>query len=180
MKKNWIALALLGMSMQIQAMDIVSADMQDGKALQQAQVFNSFGCNGDNLSPQIAWSKAPQGTKSFAITMYDPDAPTGSGWWHWTVVNIPARVNMLPAGAGQAGGANLPAGAVMGRTDFGAAAFGGACPPVGDQPHHYQLTVWALDTEQLPLNQDSSGALVGYMIRARALGQASLTARYGR
>ena len=103
-----------------------------------------------------------------------------SGWWHWTVVNIPKEVRSLAAGAGQAGGAALPKGAVMGRTDFGAAAFGGACPPPGDKPHRYQLTVWALNTDHLDLNQEASGALVSYMLRAHALGQASLTGYYGR
>jgi len=96
------------------------------------------------------------------------------------VVNIPKEVRSLAAGAGQAGGAALPKGAVMGRTDFGAAAFGGACPPPGDKPHRYQLTVWALNTDHLDLNHEASGALVGYMLRAHALGQASLTGYYGR
>lgn len=154
-----------------------SQQIQAGKTLANAQVFNGFGCTGKNQSPQLQWRGAPAGTKSFAVTVYDPDAPTGSGWWHWTVLNIPAHVHELPAGASPA---NLPAGVVEGRTDYGQAGFGGACPPVGDKPHRYQFTVWALNTEKLELDQNSSGALVGYMVRAHALGKAELQAYYAR
>ncbi|POZ60467.1 kinase inhibitor [Chromobacterium alticapitis] len=156
-----------------------SDSMADGKPLSLRQVYKGFGCEGGNVSPQLSWSGAPAGAKSFAITAYDPDAPTGSGWWHWTVVNLPASVHSLSEGAGSAGG-QLPAGAVQGRTDFGESRFGGACPPVGDKPHRYQFTVWALKTDKLPLDADASGALVGYMLNANALGKASLTATYGR
>ncbi|MBR7781647.1 YbhB/YbcL family Raf kinase inhibitor-like protein [Undibacterium luofuense] len=180
MRKFMMGIILAGAFVSAHAFDISSSNIENGKALGNAQVFNGFGCSGANVSPQVSWSDVPAGTKSFAITMYDPDAPTGSGWWHWTVVNIPKEVRSLAAGAGQAGGAALPKGAVMGRTDFGAAAFGGACPPPGDKPHRYQLTVWALNTDHLDLNHEASGALVGYMLRAHALGQASLTGYYGR
>ena len=94
------------------------------------QVYNGFGCTGKNLSPQLSWDKAPSGTKSFAITAYDPDAPTGSGWWHWIAFNIPASVNSLDSGAS---GNSMPAGTVESRTDYGSTGFGGACPPVGDK-----------------------------------------------
>lgn len=151
-----------------------------GARLGEAQVFNGFGCTGGNVSPALQWSGAPAGTKSFAVTVYDPDAPTGSGWWHWVVYNIPAGVSSLPEGAGAAGGAKLPAGAVQVRTDFGTAAFGGACPPVGDKPHRYIFTVHALKTEKLELPADATAALAGFMLNTNRLGTASFTAYYGR
>ena len=104
-------------------MTLTSPDFADGATLPQAQVFNAMGCTGGNTSPALEWSGAPEGTKSFLLTAYDPDAPTGSGWWHWTVANIPGDVTGLPAGASPAA---LPEGAVEGRTDFGAPGFGGA------------------------------------------------------
>ncbi len=111
------------------AMTVTSADIKPGAKIADEQVFNSFGCTGQNVSPALSWSGAPKGTKSFAISMFDPDAPTGSGFWHWWVVNIPADVTSLPKGAG--GGTGLPAGALLGRTDFSTNAYGGPCPPKG-------------------------------------------------
>lgn len=173
--------ATIGFSCAAQAADFTlsSTDIADGKTMSARQEFQGFGCKGANLSPQLSWHGAPAGTRSFAITVYDPDAPTGSGWWHWTVVNLPATTSALPGGAGSSGG-KLPAGAVQGRTDYGQAGFGGACPPVGDKPHRYQFTVWALKTDKLDVNEQSSGALVGFMLRANALATAQLTALYGR
>lgn len=144
------------------------------------QVFNGFGCTGKNISPKLTWSGAPAGTKSFAVTVYDPDAPTGSGWWHWVVYNIPATATELPEGAGTPTGANLPSGAVQGRTDFGGPGFGGACPPKGDKPHRYIFTVYALKTEKIDVPADASSAMVGFMIKANQLASASFTAKYGR
>ncbi|KPA88975.1 Raf kinase inhibitor-like protein, YbhB/YbcL family [Pseudomonas asplenii] len=174
-------LAALTMSVAAQAADftVSSHDISDGKPLTSREVFQGFGCSGGNTSPQLSWQNAPAGTQSFAITAYDPDAPTGSGWWHWTVVNLPATTHELPSGAGSKGG-QLPAGSVQGRTDYGQPGFGGACPPPGDKPHRYQFTVWALKTDRLPVDEQSSGALVGYMLNANALGKATLTATYGR
>ncbi len=162
---------------QAREFNLSSEQIQPGQTLSLDQVFKGFGCNGKNSSPQLKWQGAPAGTKSFAITVYDPDAPTGSGWWHWTVVNIPAHIDQLAANASSG---KLPAGAVEGRTDYGQTGFGGACPPPGDKPHRYQFTVWALNTDKLALDQNSSGALVGYMVRAHALGKAELQAYYGR
>src|SRR5215211_2435737 len=105
-------------------------------------VFNDFGCSGANHSPALSWSGAPAGTKSFAVTAYDPDAPTGSGWWHWVMYNIPASATGLAAGAGN--GRNAPSGSQQGMTDFGTKGYGGPCPPVGSKPHHYQFKVFAL------------------------------------
>ena len=157
-----------------------SPTVKPGSMLTEAQVFKGFGCEGKNLSPALKWTGAPKETKSFAVTVYDPDAPTGSGWWHWVVFNIPASVNELPEGAGAADGKGLPAGAVQGRTDFGAPAFGGACPPKGDKPHRYIFTVHALKTDKIDVPPDASAALVGFMINANRIGKASFVARYGR
>src|SRR5487761_2249299 len=142
--------------------------------------FNGFGCSGENKSPALKWSGAPKETKSFAVTMYDPDAPTGSGWWHWVVINIPADVSELTAGAGSLNSTTLPKGAVQGRTDFGVAAWGGTCPPQGDKPHRYIFTVYALKTDKLDVPADATAALTGFMIKANALGKATFTARYWR
>jgi Raf kinase inhibitor-like YbhB/YbcL family protein len=157
-----------------------SATVKPGSTLGEAQVFNGFGCSGKNISPALSWSGAPPGTKSYALTVYDPDAPTGSGWWHWVVFNIPASAMQLPEGAGSAEGKGLPPGAVQGRTDFGAPGFGGACPPPGDKPHRYVFSVYALKAEKLDVPADASAALVGFMINANKLAEAKFTARYGR
>ena len=111
-----------------------SAEIKPGATVAEAQVFKGFGCEGGNVSPSLAWKNAPAGTKSFALTVYDPDAPTGSGWWHWVMFNIPADVNALPAGAGDSAGGKAPRGAIQSRTDFGKPGYGGPCPPQGDRP----------------------------------------------
>lgn len=157
-----------------------SPTIKPGSMLSDAQVFKGFGCEGKNISPALKWSGAPGGTKSYAVTVYDPDAPTGSGWWHWVVYNIPASASELPEGAGAADGKGMPAGAVQGRTDFGSAAFGGACPPAGDKPHRYIFTVYALKTDKIEAPADASAALVGFMVNANKLGKASFEAKYGR
>lgn len=157
-----------------------SPTIQPGAFLTAAQVFNGFGCSGQNQSPALEWSASPKGTKSFAITVYDPDAPTGSGWWHWIVYNIPANVRELAAGAGDPSGKLLPPGAVQGPSDYGTHAFGGACPPQGDKPHRYIFTVYALKVEKIEAPADARAALICFMINANALGKASFTARYGR
>lgn len=153
-----------------------STDIQVGKMMPKTQEFAGFGCNGGNKSPQLSWSGAPAGTKSYAITAYDPDAPTGSGWWHWLAFNIPASVNQLAPGAS----GHMPAGVVESRTDYGVPGFGGACPPKGDKAHRYQFTVFALDVEKLELAPDSSGALVGYYLNGHALAKTTLEALYQR
>ena len=157
-----------------------SPSIKPGSTLTEAQVFKGFGCEGKNISPALKWSGAPKDTRSFAVTVYDPDAPTGSGWWHWVVYNIPASATELPEGAGAADGKAMPAGAVQGRTDFGTAGFGGACPPPGDKPHRYIFTVHALKTEKIDAPADASAALVGFMINANRIGKASFEAKYGR
>lgn len=144
------------------------------------QVFNGFGCTGANRSPQLAWRNPPAGTKSFAITVYDPDARTGSGWWHWVVINIPATVSMLPESAGNLSLRLLSGESVQVPTDFGQPGFGGACPPVGDKPHKYVFTVYALNTAKIDLPNNATAAFAGFMIHAHLIDKASLTALYGR
>lgn len=145
-----------------------------------AQVFNGFGCAGENISPLLRWSNAPKGTKSFAVTVYDPDAPTGSGWWHWVIFNIPADVHELKEDAGNTGKRLAPAGSVQGMTDFGRPGFGGACPPAGDKPHRYIFTVYALDTAKLGPGGKTPPAMVGFLLNQHAIAKASVIAYYGR
>lgn len=146
---------------------LTSNDITDGGVLPDAQVK----AKGDT-SPHLKWSGAPEGTKSYAVTCYDPDAPTGSGFWHWTVANIPADVTELPTGG------PVPSGAVEGRTDYGPAGFGGAAPPPGHGPHRYIFTVFAVDTEKLDVTPDSSGAVFGFNLHFHTLAKATITATY--
>ena len=158
---------------------LTSIDFTEGGTLANAQVFNEFGCRGGNLSPALAWSGAPADTQSFALLVHDPDAPTGSGWWHWVVYNIPAGTSSLPAGAGDPKKGLTPKGAVQGRTDYGSVGYGGPCPPPG-KPHHYNFTLYALKVPKLEVPEGASPALIGFNVRAQALGEAHLTGMYGR
>ena len=148
-----------------------------GGTLSTAQEYNSFGCSGQNISPQLFWSNVPKGTKSFAVTVYDPDAPTGSGWWHWLVVNIPVSVTELPTGVS---GKAMPKGAIETENDYGTTGFGGACPPKGDKAHRYIFTVYALDVESLPVKAKTNAPIVGYQINAHTLQKASIISYYKR
>lgn len=149
-----------------------------GAKLGMDQVFNGMTCAGKNISPELRWSGAPAKTKSFVVTVYDPDAPTGSGWWHWTVYNIPASATALPNNAGS--GRGLPAGAVQGTTDFGKPGYGGACPPKGDKPHRYFFTVYALDVPSIDVPASASPANVGFNVHFHTIAKAGFVARYGR
>ncbi|MBU0730764.1 MAG: YbhB/YbcL family Raf kinase inhibitor-like protein [Proteobacteria bacterium] len=144
------------------------------------QVYSGFGCDGKNISPELNWKNAPANTKSFAVNVYDPDAPTGSGWWHWVVFNVPGDVNQLKEDAGNVAKGLAPAGSIQSRTDYGQPGYGGACPPAGDKPHRYHFTVYALDVVSLPLNVDSSAALVGFYLNSHAIDKARLTVHYSR
>ena len=155
-----------------------SADLKSG-GFADAQVLNTFGCSGGNVSPELSWTNAPAGTKSFVLTMFDPDAPTGSGFWHWVVVNIPATSTELPNGASK-NAATLPVGALETRTDLGTPGYGGPCPPAGGSPHRYVFTLHALDADKLDVDVQTSAALVGFNVHMHEIGQATLTARYGR
>ena len=178
----WFASTLLvaGTAAHAAGFTLTSPEIKAGGTMPKSFEFNGFGCSGENKSPVLKWTGAPAGTKSFAVTMYDPDAPTGSGWWHWVVVNIPADVKELASNAGAVGGANLPAGASHVKVDFGFAGWGGTCPPQGDKPHRYVFTVYALKTDKLDLPADATAALAGFMINANKIGKASFTAKYGR
>lgn len=134
---------------------------------------------GGNHSPALSWSGEPAGTQSFAITMFDPDAPTGSGWWHWTAFNIPANVHSLPAGAGDAGSTALPPGAGQGRNDRGQSHYAGPCPPPGPA-HHYQITVYAVKAPKLNLDAQSSGALVGFQLHFNTLATGQIVGLYAK
>ncbi|MEM7061775.1 MAG: YbhB/YbcL family Raf kinase inhibitor-like protein [Cyanobacteria bacterium P01_B01_bin.77] len=160
-----------------QEFSLTSTTVSEGEQLPNSHVFEGFGCEGGNQSPQLSWAGAPEGTKSFAITVYDPDAPTGSGWWHWNVVNIPASVNSVSQNASIDD--NLPSEAIEVRNDYGITGFGGACPPPGEV-HRYVFTVYALGTEYLELPENPSNALVGFMTRASMLDSTSITAVYHR
>lgn len=155
---------------------LYSDTLEDGGKLPDAQVHDQMGYSGGNRSPALRWEGAPEGTRSFVVTMYDPDAPTGSGWWHWVVINLPAEVTSLAEGAGSAGG-SLPEGAINTRTDFGSAGYGGAAPPEGET-HRYIVTVHALKVDRLDLDADSGGAMVGFNVHFNSLASASLTVFY--
>ncbi len=144
------------------------------------QVFNSFGCTGENKSPQLSWANAPAGTKSFAVTMYDADAPTGSGWWHWLIFDIPANETGLKQAAGNLALNLAPTGAIQSNTDFGQAGYGGPCPPQGHGFHQYVITVFALKTDKLGLDKTANPALVGYNLNGATLAKASIVMYYKR
>ena len=157
-------------------MILSSQDFTDGQKLPERHVFNGMGYHGDNLSPHLAWSGLPEGTKSLVVTCFDPDAPTGSGWWHWVVANIPVSTTELVQGAGTLPD-RLPKQAVQTRTDFGQCGYGGAAPPAGES-HRYVFTLHALDVERLEVDAESSGAMVGFNVHFHQLASATLTALY--
>ena len=159
---------------------LTSPDIPNGGTVPQHFEFDGFGCSGRNESPALQWSGAPEGAKSFALTVYDPDAPTGSGWRHWFVVDLPADTTALAPNAGAKGSAQLPQGARQIRNDYGAMAWGGMCPPPGDKPHRYIFTVHALSVPRLDIPDDATAALAGFMVNAHSLAKASFTATYGR
>lgn len=177
MLKKWFFTLLIAVTANAQAdgFYLSSTDIQGQIA--DAQVFNSFGCTGGNVSPQLSWSNAPAGTKSFAVTAYDPDAPTGSGWWHWVVFNVDKSVAEIKTGASLKA---MPKGAVESGTSYGSKGFGGSCPPKGDKPHRYIFTVYALNTEKIEQNSDARPELIGFFINSHAIAKASIMAYYGR
>jgi len=161
------------------AFDISSSSIGADHKIPLKYTANIFGCTGQGISPAVVWKSPPAGTKSFALTVYDPDAPTGSGFWHWLVFNIPASVTALAEGAG-GDVKTLPPGAAMARNDVGGSNYLGPCPPVGDKAHRYIFTVYALKTDKLDADAMTSGALLGFMIHSATLGKASVTYTYGR
>lgn len=161
-------------------MTLTSASFVDGDYLGMDHVLSEqfgFGCAGRNISPQLSWANSPAGTRSFALTCFDPDAPTGSGFWHWVVVNIPPGTISLAAGAS---GDGIPAGALETRTDFGPPGYGGPCPPEGDHPHRYLFTLHAVGLDSLPVEPDTSGAVVGFYLHFNTLEKVSLMGLFKR
>ncbi|HEY8534540.1 MAG TPA: YbhB/YbcL family Raf kinase inhibitor-like protein [Micromonospora sp.] len=154
----------------VPSFQLTSIDVRDGEPMGLAHAHSSVG--GANLSPQLAWSGFPAETRSFAITCFDPDAPTGSGFWHWVLVNVPVSVTELPRGA------ETPAGALSIRTDYGTRGYGGAAPPAGDRPHRYFFAVHALDVETLPVDADATAAFVGFNLTFHTLARATLAPTY--
>lgn len=158
---------------------LLSPQIKARTPISMEQVYNSFGCSGGNISPELSWINAPKETKSFAVTVFDRDAPTGSGWWHWVVFNIPANINMLPLDAGNLDGSKLPKAAIQSITDFGVPGYGGPCPPVGDAPHRYVFSVYALNVEKIELDPRAMPALVSFMINKSKISQAKISSKYG-
>ncbi|AMX03024.1 PEBP family protein [Microbulbifer thermotolerans] len=156
---------------------LTSKTLKAGERMPMAHVFDA--CGGDNISPQLSWQGAPEGTESFALMVHDPDAPTGSGWWHWVMFNIPADATELPEGAGDLKNGLIPE-AIQVRNDYGAPGYGGACPPEGHGDHRYQFRLYALKVEQLPLDDTATPAMVGFNVNANALAVAELEVVYGR
>jgi Raf kinase inhibitor-like YbhB/YbcL family protein len=158
---------------------VTSTDVTDGAQMSDNQVYNGFGMSGKNISPQLSWSGFPPETASFAVTCYDPDAPTGSGFWHWLVVDIPASVTSLDSGAGTAGDAGLPDGAFHVRNDYSTRDWGGAAPPAGDEAHRYVFTVHAVDVPQLGIDDSVSPAVAAFNLGFHTLARATIIPVFG-
>lgn len=164
---------------EVPALTVESDDVRDGERLPDAHVFNDWGMGGQNISPHLRWSGAPEGTRSYAVTCFDPDAPTGSGFWHWVLVNVPVEVTQLPRGAGSAASTSEDgAGAFSVRNDYGERGYGGAAPPAGDRPHRYVFAVHALDVDRLDVTPDASCAYVGFNLTFHTLARAVLRPTY--
>jgi Raf kinase inhibitor-like YbhB/YbcL family protein len=160
---------------------LTSPDFGPDRPIPQAHIFNEYGCTGQNRSPALAWRGAPRGTRSFALTMFDLDEHgSPSGWWHWVLYDVPASTSQLPENAGALNSHDLPRGAVQGRTDMSQDAYHGPCPDKGQPAHRYQITIYALSVDKLPVPPEASGAMVSYSAREYTLAKATLTARYGR
>lgn len=165
---------------QAQSFKLTSSDFRQGGKLKESQVYNTFGCQGGNQSPALSWSNVPKNTQSLVLTAYDPNAPTGSGWWHWIVYDMPADTRSLATNAGTVNSTTLPAGAKQGRNDAGTYDFGGACPPKGDKPHRYIFTLYALDIPHLDVPPDASAAHIGFAIHNHIIAKTTTYAKYGR
>ncbi len=165
---------------QVASFELTSEDVTDGEKLQQPQVSGIFGAGGEDVSPQLSWAGFPESTRSFAVTCYDPEAPTASGFWHWAVVDIPVNVTELPRGAGDEQGGQLPQGAFQLRNDGGSARYIGAAPPPGHGRHHYYFVVHAVDVESLGIDKDATPAFLGFNLFSHTVGRAMIVSWYER
>lgn len=163
---------------EVPSFTLSSSDFEDGQSLSISQVSGMMGSGGGDLSPQLSWSDFPEATKSFAITVYDPDAPTASGFWHWAVADVPVLTTSLASGAGDQYGAGLPAGAVQLRNDAGMLGYVGAAPPAGHGPHHYYVVVHAVDVDSLGLPEGATPAYLGFNLFMHSVGRAVLVGTY--
>jgi len=165
---------------QVPSFEVTSTDVADGEELGDAQVSGIMGAGGGDVSPQLSWSGFPVETKSFAVTVYDPDAPTASGFWHWAVLNVPGTITELATGAGDDTGSGLPDGAIQLRNDGGGRQFLGAAPPEGHIRHRYFVVVHAVDVETLDVPEDATPAVLGFNLFSHTLGRAQVVPSYQR
>jgi Raf kinase inhibitor-like YbhB/YbcL family protein len=165
---------------EVPSFTLTSNDVADGATLPMPQVSGIFGAGGQDVSPHLAWSGFPSETQSFVVTCFDPDAPTGSGFWHWVVYDIPASVTELAAGAGSQDGSSLPAGAKQLKNDAGLVGYLGSAPPPGHGPHRYYFAVHALGVDSLPIDEDARPAICGFNMFGTTLARAVLTPVYER
>jgi Raf kinase inhibitor-like YbhB/YbcL family protein len=168
-----------------QAFELSSPDMKPGEPMPGRHIFNGLGCKGENISPALSWTLPPEGTKSFALLVHDPDANTGgAGIWHWVVVNIPVTIRSLEIGASTADGSKMPAGSRQIANDYmgltGSPAWGGPCPPKGQKAHSYNFTIYALKVEKLDLPPAATASQAGFFVNLHAIGKAQLSISYGR
>jgi Raf kinase inhibitor-like YbhB/YbcL family protein len=162
---------------EVPSFTVTSTDIAEGGTLSEKHRSGAFGVpGGEDVSPQLSWSGAPDGTKSYAVTCYDPDAPTGSGFWHWAVADIPANVTELATGAGTPGSTALPPGAVTLANDGGSKGYIGAAPPPGHGEHRYYFTVHAVDVESLGIPDSATPAFLGFNLFSHTLARATITA----
>ena len=163
---------------QVPSFALTSSTVTDGEPMSLAQGYDGMGAGGGNVSPQLSWSGFPEGTKSFVVTCFDPDAPIPGGFWHWVLVDVPATVTSLEADAGHRTGKGVPAGAFHVHNDLGELAYGGAAPPPGDRPHRYYFAVHAVDSENLGVDSSASAAVVSFMLAFHTLGRAVIAPTY--
>ncbi|MCW7538195.1 YbhB/YbcL family Raf kinase inhibitor-like protein [Aquabacterium sp. A7-Y] len=162
------------------SLELALPELRPSQWLSLQHEYDRFDGRGGNTSPQLQWQGLPEGTRSLALTLFDPDAPTGSGFWHWVAFDLPPTLDGLPVAAGSPSVATLESGGLQARNDFGHHGYGGPCPPVGAQPHRYQFTLHALDTERLGVDAETPNAIVRYLVHSRSLASAQVIALYGR
>lgn len=180
MKKTILSLIGFGIYFLMAAQTFTLKSKDIGGQATSKQVLNGFGCTGDNQSPQLYWENAPKDAKSFAVTIHDEDAPTGSGWWHWVIFDIPRDINELKTNAGDIDKSLAPLQSIQSVTDFGKPGYGGPCPPAGHGYHTYTITVYALRTEKLGLDKSASPALVGFYLNSNLIEKATIISYYKR